>query len=544
MTVDRRVQRRYLLIGSPPTPNGRAHLGHIAGPFLRLDVLARHLSVLGDEAVLLSGSDSYDMYVLLTARREGTPPEEVAARCHAAMEADLRAMDIGLAVFVDPMSPRWASAYKGLLDETIAGLVRKGATESRHERVLYSPSTSRHIVACWLLGGCPSCGAEAGGYFCEACGAFFRPELILNPRPRFDEGPLEWRHAQLLYLRSSNPSRLLKTWAAMGIGAAFQAAGRRFVAEHGATFPLTQPGSWGIPWNPGNGHADQVLFSYGALHQYLRLFGAAYASISGRQINPFDADSGVTSVLAFGIDNVIPYLVPTIGIALEDSGSKPCDHYLINYFYELEGAKFSTSRGHVIWGLDIARTPAGSDAVRCYLAKVNPEHGPASFNIDDFVGFVNVFLAGQLDPLLQRRWRQAVREQPVAAPDALVRRLGSLIEVREAVLDPRHFNLSGSVDQLDAWLALERDAGDSGGAAYWWLKGLSLLAYPLMPKLGSALWSALGHRGTPSIAEFGQTTEPAAHSEIARFRPLTVGDLAPCLPETLDRAPLPVRRLR
>jgi methionyl-tRNA synthetase len=541
--IDRRVRRRYLLIGSPPTPNGRAHLGHIAGPFLRLDVLARHLSVLGDEAVLVSGSDSYDMYVLLTARKEGKPPDEIAARCHAAMEADLRAMDIGLAAFIDPMSAPWASVYEELLTETIARLIRAGATEARRERVLYSPTTGRHIIACWLLGGCPTCGADAGGYFCEACGAFFRPELIRNPHPRFDEGPLEWRRAEPLYLRSSAPSRLVDTWDVMGIGAAFQAAGRRFLAEHGATFPLTQPGSWGIPWKSGQGPSDQVLFSYGALHQYLRLFGAAYGSITGRHVNAFDADSGVTSVLAFGIDNVIPYLVPTIGIALEDPASKPCDHYLINYFYELEGAKFSTSRGHVIWGLDMARTPAGSDAARCYLAKVNPEHAPASFNVDDFVGFVNAFLVGRLDPLIQRRWQQqALRLPPTAAPASLVGRLGSLMEEREAVLDPRHFNLAGSVDQLETWLTMEPDAGEGASAAYWWLKGLSLLAYPLMPKLGSALWSALGQPGTPSMAEFGATTEPTAHIEIPRFTSLAAADLAPCLPETLIRDPLPSRR--
>jgi len=226
MMFARRDPRRYLLIGSPPTPNGRVHLGHLAGPFLRLDVLARHLAVRGDEAVVLSGSDCYDMYVLLTARREGVPPEEVAVRCHAAMEADLRAMDIGLAAFIDPRSPPWASTYEELLTETTRRLIATGRTESRRERILYSPSTGRSIIGCWLLGACPSCGAEAGGYFCEACGGFFRPELIRAPRPRFDEGGLEWREADILYLRASQSSRLVETWDAMGIGAAFQAAGR------------------------------------------------------------------------------------------------------------------------------------------------------------------------------------------------------------------------------------------------------------------------------------------------------------------------------
>lgn len=541
MRFARRPSRRYLLIGSPPTPNGRVHLGHVAGPFLRLDVLARHLSVRGDEAVLLSGSDSYDMYVLLTARREGVSPEEVAARCHAAMEADLRAMDIGLAAFIDPRSPPWASTYEELLTETTTRLIETGTTESRRERVLYSPSTGRYIIGCWLLGACPSCGAEAGGYFCEACGGFFRPELIREPRPRFDEGRLEWREADILYLRGSLSSRLVETWEAMGIGAAFQAAGKRFVAEHGLAFPISQPGTWGIRWRGGDEFQDQVVFSYGALYQYLRLFGAAYGSISGRKVNAFDADSDVTTVLAFGIDNVIPYLVPTIAVALEQAGAKPCDHYLINYFYELEGAKFSTSRGHVIWGQDIGRTRAGSDAVRCYIARVNPEHGPASFDIDDFIGFVNEFLVTRLDSVVERRWRQAIHAVPATPPDQLLRRLESLLDERDAALDPRDFNLSGSLGQVEAWLALQADVGDGGNSAYWWLKGFSLLAYPLMPKLGAALWSALGHPGAPSTAGFVQNTTPVPSAQLPRFTQVRAADLAPCLPKTLLAEPLPVR---
>jgi methionyl-tRNA synthetase len=116
------------------------------------------------------------------------------------------------------------------------------------------------------------------------------------------------------------------------------------------------------------------------------------------------------------------------------------------------------------------------------------------------------------------------------------------MEEREAMLDPRHFNLAGSVDQIEAWLTIEPNAGEGASAAYWWLKGLSLLAYPLMPKLGSALWSALGQPRTPSMAEFGATTEPTAHIEIPRFTSLAAADLAPCLPETLIRDPLASRR--
>jgi hypothetical protein len=69
-----------------------------------------------------------------------------------------------------------------------------------------------------------------------------------------------------------------------------------------------------------------------------------------------------------------------------------------------------------------------------------------------------------------------------------------------------------------------------------------VLAYPLMPKLGSALWSALGHHGAPSMAQFVEATQPAPPVVIPRFTPLAGSDLASCLPETLMHDPVPARR--
>ena len=47
-----------------------------------------------------------------------------------------------------------------------------------------------------------------------------------------------------------------------------------------------------------------------------------------------------------------------------------------------------------------------------------------TIDIDEFVEFVNAFLAGRLDPLLQRRWRQAVGAHPAGASQ----RLGGLVK--------------------------------------------------------------------------------------------------------------------
>ncbi|MCE0446304.1 hypothetical protein LT493_20765 [Streptomyces tricolor] len=48
-------------------PNGRAHLGHIAGPLLKMDVLRRHVLRGGGRATMISVSDAHESHVLVRA---------------------------------------------------------------------------------------------------------------------------------------------------------------------------------------------------------------------------------------------------------------------------------------------------------------------------------------------------------------------------------------------------------------------------------------------------------------------------------------------
>src|SRR5579859_3905820 len=99
-----RSRRHYLLIPSPPTPNGRLHLGHIAGPFLKLDVMARAFRMDGDIAGIMSASDVYESYVTLRAWRDGLEPEQVCEKYHALIARDMDALMIEYDGYCDPLA--------------------------------------------------------------------------------------------------------------------------------------------------------------------------------------------------------------------------------------------------------------------------------------------------------------------------------------------------------------------------------------------------------------------------------------------------------
>ncbi|MGW5023703.1 cupin domain-containing protein, partial [Streptomyces albidoflavus] len=57
------LAERSLVFCPPPTPNGGLHLGHLAGPYVRADMLARALRSMGREARYVTGTDDHQSYV-------------------------------------------------------------------------------------------------------------------------------------------------------------------------------------------------------------------------------------------------------------------------------------------------------------------------------------------------------------------------------------------------------------------------------------------------------------------------------------------------
>jgi methionyl-tRNA synthetase len=262
--------------------------------------------------------------------------------------------------------------------------------------------------------------------------------------------------------------------------------------------------------------------------------GDIYGQLSGEGVNAFDPDSEVKTVTSFGIDNAVPFLVGVLGTAIEQERYKPFDHYLVNYFYNLEGSKFSTNRGHVIWAADIiGLTPVGSDLVRFYLTLVNPEFEGQNFDVADFVDFNNRTVRE-----IERSVRDSLRkrgERTSSSPSPrLLSRLEALIADQDAALDPSAFALKGASEAALRWLSekdrLARDPNDHT----WWLKSTALLLYPIMPKLSRVLWATCGHEKEPTTAAFLEVRNPGpAPRSLPLGSEINAKDLEPCLPGTL-----------
>ena len=530
--------RRFFLMPIPPTPNGGLHLGHIAGPYLRMDMVGRYLKTQGHQVDVISAVDGFDSYVAWKGMQEGRTPEEVCRHYHAAIAGDLAALDIHVDAFLDLVQGPYAARHARNATAMVEQMVRRGLTETVTEKVLYSRSTGRYLVGAWVSGACPVCHAGVAGYFCEACGALFRPEEMGEPAARAGDADLEWREVDNLFLRVTDRPALEAHVAASGAPEAFAALVRRQLDRENNLFRLTAPGSWGVAWPPDRHGNPRVLFE--AAWEYALTCGDLYAEIDPGHRHPMRSDSGVTTLISFGIDNAVLLLAGTIALMSAADDRKPFDYVLTNYFYNLEGAKFSTSRRHVIWATDIVgKTPASSDAVRAFMARESPERDTTNFDIGSFITFATEDLAGNLQGRidLARRSLDAAGPMPLALPEALLAPLAQALAAFDDAFRLDAFSAHAASAVLDGWAHLGGIDLARADHACGWLKGLAYFAAPIMPRLAAHAWHLAGHDLPILRQELDAESLPRRGlGPTILFRPLSAASLRPCLPESLAPA--------
>lgn len=533
-----RPKARVLFSPVNLTANGRAHLGHAGGPFLRMDVLSRALKRAGHDVWSGLTTDGFENHVVLGARARGEDPAAMAHRFYELIRDDLAAIGIRFDRFDNPSHPENIARFAAVKDSLLAALRAGGKVVLVDERLPVddalpdgAPIEERFAVGAWFSARCPRCHGPAGSFFCEACGAHFEPGEALEPASR--RGAItHWEANRSYFLRIDDVTALPRLWEQMHIEAPFVRIAGRHVDSRGAIMRLTIPGLYGLAWSSADLVNRQICFSYSSLLYAHSLYcGERHAESCGGS-NDFATASDAYLIGATGIDNTIPMLVGVSGCALAQAAYRPFDRLYFNYFLSLEGSKFSTSRGHVIWAGDIAAAPnVDVDLLRVYLSEICPEEQETDFRIEALVERHNMLLERVNGGIEAARALLEPHTGPPAFDDRLLRKLEALLREQLEALSLDLLRVSHASAPVIAWL---EDASSlrSASEAYTWLKGLAFLAWPIMCTLGEDLWHWLGHDGAPKSAEFFEQPVLMGDAPVAlRGRRLTVADLRACLPE-------------
>ncbi|MFK8846354.1 class I tRNA ligase family protein [Streptomyces sp. Ac-502] len=288
---------------------------------------------------------------------------------------------------------------------------------------------------------------------------------------------------------------------------------RELLARPLPVIPVTFPGTWGVP-APFEDFAGQIVYPW-AEAMPASMYATWWAHGSPADL-PYDAfwkaDRDAELVYFHGFDNVYHWSVMDLVLLLAH-GDRYIRPYasVCNEFYELEHAKFSTSRNHVVRAGDlVADVPR--DIARYYLALTAPERertnfDPAELAAHPLAGEWNE-LAAVVDTLLAGRDFQ----EPLPVTDEGRRADARLAARLRACFAPETFSLARA-----ARLIAERTAELRDTAAGFAAPGDFLLAVRTL-----LAWSA------PILVDVGRrAAEGGVDLSLSGARDTVVEKIAP-----------------
>lgn len=459
---------RLLVISPAPTANGDLHLGHIAGPFLAADVFTRHARATGHDVVLATGAQDTPTYVVTTARRLGVPPRELATRSAHQVAATLDALGIAVDGFTGD-DDRFVKAVVDFFDR----LHSAGRLRLKRVAFPYSARTGEYLMDGHVRGGCPVCLAQGCAGLCEGCGHPVAAGELIDPVSTADpDDPLELREVEVLVLPLEEYRERLRDYHAR-IAPSLRPHMAQAVAEMLARplpdYPVTYPTSWGIPapfpevrGQVINPNAEPAAWSMHAAALGAERRGAVLAG----EDELFLAGADPRVVYFLGFDNTYPFAMSMVAMLLAhgDRYALP-ECFLTNEFYELENEKFSTSRGHVVWGRDLA-AEVPRDLIRFHLAATSPEHQRTDFSRAALERVTAARLVGPWNRVAAKAESFVgagvlpVSERSRSAAARIAERFAACYELPGFSLTRAATTLAEQLARLDGWAVAPGDAGD------------------------------------------------------------------------------------
>lgn len=508
-------ERPIFAFSTPPTPNGGLHIGHLSGPYLGTDVFVRFQRMNGRNVWHLAATDDHQSYVAECARREGRPPADVAAHYAAQIAETLALMDVEPDQIIHTSQDE---LYRPALQAFFSRVTSSGRVAPAEGAALFDGETGTYLYEPYVHGGCPTCGVITGGNMCEECGEPNSCADLLNPCPASGSaaprtGTITRYTLPLHELRGE----VLEHHHVGRVPVRVRELAHRLFERERFDVALTHPSDWGVP-PVQQDVSGQVIWVWIEL-----AFGFLWGIESlGRRLGTgwrADTPRDDWKIVHFlGYDNTFYHSVLSPALyKLASPEWTPDVDYHVNEFYLLDGDKFSTSRGHAIWGRDILG-PHSVDGIRFYLALTRPETHRTNFTLDEYERVVRDTLTGtwqrwlnDLGERVEKHYGGTIPDAGIWTPEhtAFLARLESRLTEMTGCLGQDGFSLNlaartltgivedtlrfslleSAVADLQDWRDEARTAIALEAAA---AKLLASCAAPVMPRFATRLAAALG----------------------------------------------------
>lgn len=402
-----------------PYASGPRHIGHVAGFGIPADVFSRYMRMAGHDVLMVSGTDEHGTPILVAADSAGLSPQELADRNSRLIVEDL----VALGLSYDMFTRTTTANHHAVVQEMFRTVYDNGYMVERSTLSAISPTSGRTLPDRYLEGTCPLCGYDnARGDQCDSCGNQLDPTDLIQPRSRIDGERPEFVESTHFFLDLPALAEALGQWLSER-----EAAGtwRPNVIRFSKNIltdiqprAMTRDIDWGIPV-PLEGWRElptkRLYVWFDAVIGYLS------ASIEWARRNDEPEawrtwwnDPEALSYYFMGKDNIVFHsqIWPAELLAYDGAGhhgGQPGQfgtlqlptEVVSSEFLTMEGKKFSSSRGVVIYVRDVLQRYQ-TDALRYFISAAGPETQDSDFTWQEFVRRINGELVAGWGNLVNR----------------------------------------------------------------------------------------------------------------------------------------------
>ncbi len=516
-----------------PYANGIIHLGHMAGSILPPDIFSRYNKLLGNEVMMVSGSDQHGTPITVSAEKEKVTPDVIAERFHQINKKAIEDMEVDFSLFTKTHTENHFEVVQDVFNR----LLDKGYLYVKESDQYYCPKCGKFLPDRYVEGVCPDCGAEnVRGDQCDACGKTFETGELkkahcINCGTEPEVRPTEHYFLKLSAFEKdllklmeerphwrSNVKSFTTNWLKDGLN----------------DRAITRDMDWGVPV-PVDGWDDKVIYVwFDAVIGYLSA-SKEYSKIIGKPDywKGFWEDPEVRHYYFLGKDNIPFHSIIWPAILMGYGGLTLPYEIPANEYLMFKGGKLSKSRGGAI-DIPSVLERFDADVIRYYLSAVMPDTHDSEFTWADFETKVNNELASNLGNYWHRSLSftkknfGTVPKQDAKESEFIISLIQkSLKEYREH-LDACDFKkaikvimeLSSEGNKYFAdkapWALIKTDKDACGGvmaATLTLTKALAIMAWPFMPKASETVWDYLGMEGSIKGAGLDSASVPVKEGQ-------------------------------
>jgi methionyl-tRNA synthetase len=390
--------RKIMVSSALPYANGHIHMGHLV-EYIQSDIWARFQKLRGHTCTYVCAADAHGTPIMIKARQENVPPEEMVARVALEQHADLQAFDVAF----DHFHTTHSAENEQLVSRMYEALRDAGLVYTKTIEQAFDEQEQMFLPDRFVRGTCPRCKSEDQyGDACEVCGATYTPNDLIEPMSVLSDSKPVWKESEHYFFKLSAFEKNLRAWMKSAnlhqnitskLEEWFSAGLRDWdISRDAPYFGFQIPGT-----------TDKYFYVWlDAPVGYLASFLHLCNKTDDLDFDEYWMPGHDTETYHFIGKDIVYFHTLFWPAVLEGSGFRTPSSVFAHGFLTVNGKKMSKSRGTFIKARTYADNLDPSYLRYYYAAKLGPGMDDIDLNLEDFIARVNSDLVGKLVNIASR----------------------------------------------------------------------------------------------------------------------------------------------